>query len=108
MRRLRPDQSQQGFPNRSSWNGRRIVASGASKSSGPARAEIAGPASDHPSPANRVANAASLNLDPHPTGGWLGNFTFNNLKRTARTANLRRTHLWHKQVLVAAADSARA
>ena len=40
------------------------------------------------------------NFDSHPTGGGLGNLTFNNFKRTARTGNLRRTHLWHKQVLV--------
>lgn len=29
----------------------------------------------------------------------MGNLTFNNFKRTARTGNLRRTHLWHEQIL---------
>jgi hypothetical protein len=45
-----------------------------------------------------VADAAGLDFNPHPPGGGLGNFAFNNLKRAVGPDDLRSTHLWHKQV----------
>src|SRR5258706_3053548 len=91
MEQMRPNQSQQGF--------RRIVASGASDSlARHARKLQARPRSIfHQRIA--VANAAGRNLDPHPTGGRLGNFTFNNFKLTARTSNLHRMHCWLTKTL---------
>jgi hypothetical protein len=52
-----------------------------------------------------VADAAGLNFYPHLAGARLGNFTFNDFKRSARTGDLRGTHLWHKKVLVAPKSS---
>src|SRR6185436_15617570 len=44
-----------------------------------------------------MANATSLDLDPHPTGGGLGNFAFNNFERPIRAGDLGDTHLCHNQ-----------
>src|SRR5208282_315376 len=52
-----------------------------------------------------VANATSLDFDSNPTGGRLGNFAFDNFKRSARMGDLRSSHLWHKQVLVSQKSS---
>src|SRR5439155_6289108 len=42
-----------------------------------------------------VTDAAGLDFDPHPAGGGLGNFTFNDFKRPVWTGDLGGTHLWH-------------
>src|SRR6266446_6595989 len=47
-----------------------------------------------------VADATSLDFDSHPAGSGLGNFTFNDFKSPAGTADLSGTHLLHNQVLV--------
>src|SRR5882672_5657750 len=39
-----------------------------------------------------MANTASLNFNQHLSGGRLGNFTFNQIERSAWTGNLHRTH----------------
>ena len=45
-----------------------------------------------------VADVTALDFDPHPAGGGLGDFTFNDCRRSARTGDLCSTHLWHDQV----------
>src|SRR5713101_5776564 len=47
-----------------------------------------------------VADATGLDFHPHPAGARLGNFTFNDFKWPAGTADLRGTHLYHIQGLI--------
>ncbi len=47
-----------------------------------------------------VTDAARLDFDPHPAGGGLWDFAFNNFKRPVRADDLCGTHLGHKQFLV--------
>src|SRR5713101_1950647 len=46
-----------------------------------------------------VADATGLDFDSHPAGARLGNFTFDDFKWPAGTADLRGTHLLHNKVL---------
>jgi hypothetical protein len=43
-----------------------------------------------------VTNAAGLDFDPHLTGTRLGNFAFNDFKRSAGAGDLGSAHLGHK------------
>jgi hypothetical protein len=43
-----------------------------------------------------VANAAGLDFDPHLAGAGLGNFAFNDFKRSARAGDLGSAHFGHK------------